>query len=71
LSAADQEQTLTDIYKFLTTLEAPSFESTTKHRKFVKHTTRFFVQKRKMYKHLLDRPPLLVILNQKSEFLYS
>jgi len=45
LSAADQEQTLTDIYKFLTTLEAPSFESTAKHRKFVKRTTRFFCTK--------------------------
>ncbi|KAG2055134.1 hypothetical protein BDR06DRAFT_883006, partial [Suillus hirtellus] len=63
LSAADQEQTLTDIFKFLTTLEAPSFESTAKCKKFVKRTTRFFVQKGKMYKRLPDRPPLLVIFD--------
>ncbi|KIK32438.1 hypothetical protein CY34DRAFT_19055 [Suillus luteus UH-Slu-Lm8-n1] len=63
LSSADQEQTLTDIYKFLTTLEAPSFNSTAKHTKFVKQTTRSFVQKGKMYKCLLDRPPLLIIFD--------
>ncbi|KAG2058722.1 hypothetical protein BDR06DRAFT_826230, partial [Suillus hirtellus] len=63
LSAADQEQTLTDIFKFLIILEAPSFESTAKRKKFVKHTTRFFVQKGKMYKCLPDRPPLLVIFD--------
>jgi hypothetical protein len=54
---------LTDIFKFLTTLEAPSFETTSKCRKFVKWTTQFFIQKGKMYKHLQDRPPLLVVFD--------
>ncbi|KAG2120935.1 uncharacterized protein F5147DRAFT_540473, partial [Suillus discolor] len=42
------------IFHFLTTLQAPSFDSVTARKIFIKKTVQFF-----------GRPPLLVVLNPK------
>ncbi|KAG2737221.1 hypothetical protein P692DRAFT_20762294, partial [Suillus brevipes Sb2] len=39
-----QDSTLHNIFKFLTTLQAPSFNSVTARQRFVKKTAQFFVR---------------------------
>lgn len=58
-----QENTLQDIFHFLTTLQAPSFNSVQARKRFVKKTAQFFVRNNQMYKRMQGRPPLLVVLN--------
>ncbi|KAG2045891.1 hypothetical protein BDR06DRAFT_900070, partial [Suillus hirtellus] len=58
-----QEQNLKDIFKFLTTLEAPSFSSISAKKRFLKKAVKFFVQNGKMYKRMQARPPLLVVFD--------
>jgi hypothetical protein len=62
-STTSQENTLRDIYKFLTTFKAPHFEWTAQRRKFVNRATQFFVCGDQMFKRLVGRPPLLVVFD--------
>ncbi|KAG2110391.1 uncharacterized protein F5147DRAFT_575143, partial [Suillus discolor] len=51
------------VYKFLTTLETPSFKSISAKKRFLKKVVKFFVQNGRMYKRMQARPPLLVIFD--------
>ena len=57
------DETLKDIFKFLTTLEAPHSKSIQEQKRFVRKATQFFVRDGKMWKRRSERPPLLVILD--------
>jgi hypothetical protein len=58
-----QERNLTDIQKFLRTLEAPPAASPQKKRRFLRKATEFFIKNGQMYKRNGSRPPLLVIFD--------
>ena len=59
-----QDQTMDDIFKFLTTLELPSGKTTPQERKrFVTKATRFFVKNGSMYRRNGIKPPLKAILD--------
>jgi transposase InsO family protein len=61
----NQDSTLHHIFKFLTTLQAPPFNSVTARKRFVKKTAQFFIRNGRMYKRMQGRPPLLVVLEPK------
>lgn len=66
LSTTRLDENLKDIYKFLTTLEAPASISIQDQKRFIKKATQFYVQDDKMWKRRLHSSPLLVVLeNQK------
>jgi hypothetical protein len=56
------DDNLRDIYKFLTTLEAPAADSIQGQKRFIKRATQFYVQDDKMWKRRTNNSPLLVIL---------
>jgi hypothetical protein len=57
------DENLKDIFKFLTTLEAPHSDSIQDQKRFVNKATQFFVRDGKMWKRRGKRPPLLVIMD--------
>jgi len=57
------DENLRDIYKFLTTLEAPPSTSIQEQKRFIKKATQFYVQNGQMWKRRSNRPPLLVIMS--------
>ena len=63
LSGGTQEQTLLDIFQFLSTLKAPMFKKTSQRKKFVSRATQFFIKNGQMFKRLTARPPLLVVFD--------
>lgn len=63
-----QDQTLRDIFKFLTTLEAPEFPSAQECKRFIKKATHLFVQNEHMYKRQKNRSLLHVILQEKRQY---
>lgn len=58
-----QDQTLHDIYHFLTTLETPQYASSQDKRRFIVKATRFFVQNQALYRRNGNHPPLKAILD--------
>jgi transposase InsO family protein len=62
-STTSQEKNLRDIFKFLSTFEAPYFERTAQRRKFVNRATQYFVRGDQMFKRIVGRPPLLVVFD--------
>lgn len=54
---------LKDVFKFLTILEIPSFESISAKKRFLKKDVKFFVQNGRLYQRMQARPPLLVIFD--------
>jgi transposase InsO family protein len=54
---------LREIFRFLTTLEAPQSESIQDQKRFIKKATQYFVKGGKMWKRRQSRPPLLVIFD--------
>jgi hypothetical protein len=59
------DQTLRAIFKFLTTLEAPEFDSIQGRKRFIKKATQFFVRNGHMYKRQRNGAPLRVIMEEK------
>jgi hypothetical protein len=57
------DETLKNIFKFLTTLEAPHTDSIQDQKRFVNKATQIFVKDEKMWKRRGKRPPLLVIMD--------
>jgi hypothetical protein len=57
------DEDLRIIYKFLTTLEAPSHNNVQDQRRFIRKATQFFVRDGKMWKRRKGSSPLLVILD--------
>ena len=57
------DNNLRNIFKFLTTLEAPSFTSLQDQKRFIQKATQFFVKDDKMWKRRRDKTPLLVIMD--------
>lgn len=57
-----QEQNLRDIEHFLRTLEAPTFLTSQKHRRFIRQATQYMVKGKKLFKRNGNGPPLMVIL---------
>ena len=57
------DENLKDIYKFLTTLEAPHSDSIQDQKRFVNKATQFFVKDGKMWKRRGKGSPLLVIMD--------
>ena len=57
------DQGLREIYKFLTTLEAPPHDNIQDQRRFIQKATQFFVRDEKMWKRRKEKGPLLVILD--------
>ena len=57
------DESLKDIFKFLTTLEAPHHDNIQDQRRFIQKATQFFVKNDKMWKRRKDKTPLLVILD--------
>jgi len=58
------DKTLKDIFKFLTTLEAPLHESVQEQKRFIQKATQYFVKDHGMWKRRKDRTPLLVVFDQ-------
>jgi Integrase zinc binding domain len=61
------DQMLTQIQHFLKTLELPSFPSVQARKRFLKKASEFFMKAGRLYKRNSDRPPLLVILENKRQ----
>ena len=59
------DNNLKDIYRFLTTLEAPAFNSVQEQKRFIQKATQYFVKETRMWKRRRNRTPLLVILDQE------
>jgi RNase H-like domain found in reverse transcriptase/Integrase zinc binding domain len=59
------DKNLEDIFRFLSTLEAPTFDSVQEQRRFIQKETQYFVKGHKMWKRRKDRSPLLVILDHE------
>ena len=57
------DETLKNIFKFLTTLEAPVSSSIQDQKRFVRRATQFYVDEGKMWKRRGIRSPLLVIFD--------
>jgi len=58
------DDNLRKIYRFLTTLEAPPYDSPQDQKRFIQKATQYFVKDEKMWKRRRYMPPLLVILDQ-------
>ena len=59
------DKSLQSIFKFLTTLEAPEFETVQDRKRFVKKATQFFVRNGYMYRRQRNGAPLRVIMEEK------
>jgi hypothetical protein len=59
------DKNLDDIFKFLTTLEAPAFENVQAQRRFIQKATQYFVRGHKLWKRRRNKLPLLVILEHE------
>ena len=59
------DQSLHAIFKFLTSLEAPEFDSVQGRKRFIKKATQFFVRNGHMYKRQRNGTPLRVIMEEK------
>jgi Integrase zinc binding domain len=59
------DKNLEDIFRFLSTLEAPAFDSVQEQRRFIQKETQYFVKGHKMWKRRKNRSPLLVILDHE------
>jgi hypothetical protein len=59
------DQSLRSIFRFLTTLEAPEFNSVQDQKRFVRKATQFFVRNGHMYKRQYNGTPLRVIMEDK------
>jgi hypothetical protein len=57
------DEGLKEIYRFLTTLEAPASSSVQDQKRFIQKATQYFVKDGKMWKKRKDRTPLLVIFD--------
>jgi transposase InsO family protein len=57
------DETLKRIYRFLTTLEAPFYESTQDQKRFLAKATQYFVRNDKMWKRRQGQNPLMVVLD--------
>jgi hypothetical protein len=57
------DEGLKDIFKFLTMLEAPSYDSIQDQRRFVQRATQYFVKDGKMWKRRKNKTPLLVVFD--------
>jgi hypothetical protein len=62
LARQGQEDFLKDVFRFLSTLEAPIFDSPQKHARFIQQATRFLIHEGKFLKRNRKGPPLNVIL---------
>ena len=58
------DQELKEIFKFLTTLEAPTHSSIQDQKRFIQKATQYFVKDHKMWKRRKDKTPLLVVFDQ-------
>jgi hypothetical protein len=56
-----QDQLMSDIFKFLSTLEKPALESLQARKRFIKKATEFYLKDDRMFKRNGTQPPLLVI----------
>src|ERR1700692_4790661 len=57
------DETLKRIYRFLTTLEAPFYESTQDQKCFLAKAMQYFVRNGKMWKRRQGQNPLMVVLD--------
>jgi transposase InsO family protein len=57
------DQTLKEIFKFLTTLEAPPSDKIQDQKRFIQKASQFYVRTGKMWKKRKDKPGLLVIFD--------
>ena len=57
------DESLKDIFKFLTTLEAPAKNSIQDQKRFIQRATQYYVKNGKMWKKRKDRSPLLVVFD--------
>jgi transposase InsO family protein len=64
-AAPKDEQYLTNIYHFLTTLEAPDNSSPQDQKRFIKRATQFYVKSGIMWRRSKKGNPLLVILDKE------
>jgi hypothetical protein len=63
------DESLKEIYRFLTTLEAPASDSIQEQKRFIKRATQFYVQDGQMWKRRAENTPLLVIIDNKKRAL--
>ena len=63
------DESLKDIYRFLTTLEAPASSSIQEQKCFIKRATQFYVQDDQMWKRRAENTPLLVIMDHNKRIL--
>ena len=64
-TVSKEEQSLLDIFRFLTTLEAPNYTTPQEQRRFVKRATQFYVKSGVMWKHKKKGNPLRVIMGKE------
>ena len=57
------DESLRDIYRFLTTLKALASNSIQEQKRFIKRATQFYVQNNKMWKRRFEKTPVLVIMD--------
>ena len=62
---AQEDQSLLDIYHFLTTLEAPNYSTPQEQKRFIKRATQFYVNSGKLWKRKRRGNPLRVILDRE------
>ena len=62
MSRQQQESFLHQVYRFLSTLEAPVFDKPQKHARFIQQATRFMIHEGKFLRRNKKGPPLNVIL---------
>jgi transposase InsO family protein len=58
------DQDLKEIFRFLSTLEAPHHASIQDQKRFIQRATRYFVKEHKMWKRRKGMTPLLVVFDQ-------
>jgi hypothetical protein len=59
-----EEESLLDIFQFLTTLEAPNYSSPQQQKRFIKRATQFYVNSGVMWKRQRKGNPLRVIMDK-------
>ena len=57
------DEDLRKVYKFLTTLEAPRFNSVQEQKRFIQKATQYFVKDGKLWKRRKEKTPLLVVMD--------
>jgi hypothetical protein len=65
INQTKEEQSLVDIFRFLTTLEAPNYATPQEQRRFIKKATQFYVKTGVMWKRQRKGNPLCVIFNKE------